>query len=195
MLTPDSPLQAAGWYGKLPSLGDFAQRRLSQDFVEPWDEWLAHGLAQWQAEDAAWLEHYLSGPSWRFVLAPGVVGQQAWAGVLMPSCDRVGRYFPLTIAQPLAALPASDTDAQSLLDWLLRIDDLAVDALHEDWSVQRLEEELARVSPQGGEWAGPLTASVLELTAGQALWVRHGAQGDPMLLRSQHLPPVSDLLG
>jgi hypothetical protein len=129
------------------------------------------------------------------VLAPGVVGPQAWAGVLMPSCDRVGRYFPLTIAQPLAALPGSDTGAQSLLDWLLRIDDLAVDALHEDWSVERVEAELARVQWQDTDHAGPLCASVLELAAEQTLWVRHGEQGAPVLRLARHLPSVSELLG
>ncbi|MBL8452331.1 MAG: type VI secretion system-associated protein TagF, partial [Zoogloea sp.] len=30
----------AGWYGKLPALGDFAQRRLEQDFITGWDTWL-----------------------------------------------------------------------------------------------------------------------------------------------------------
>ena len=28
---------AAGWYGKLPTLGDFASRRLDNDFVDIWD--------------------------------------------------------------------------------------------------------------------------------------------------------------
>ncbi|MBV8503103.1 MAG: type VI secretion system-associated protein TagF [Paucibacter sp.] len=186
MLTPDSP---PGWYGKLPVLGDFAQRRLPQDFVEAWDAWLAKGLGDWQAADDAWLERYLSGPSWRFVLTPNVIGPQAWAGVLMPSCDRVGRYFPLCIAQ-LLQLPVSDTGAQSLLDWLLRLDDLAVDALHEDWAVEQLEAELARTSLQAGERAGALAEQVLQLAPGQTLWICHGVQGEPIVRRHQGLPPV-----
>ncbi|MCK5122292.1 MAG: DUF2094 domain-containing protein, partial [Methylococcales bacterium] len=28
-----------GFYGKLPSVGDFVSRRLSQDFISSWDVW------------------------------------------------------------------------------------------------------------------------------------------------------------
>ena len=35
---------AAGWYGKLPGLGDFAMRRLPPEFVSHWDAWLQSGL-------------------------------------------------------------------------------------------------------------------------------------------------------
>ena len=75
-------------------------------------------------------------PGWRAGRWPG-----GWAGVLMPSVDRVGRYFPLTLARPLPALPA-DAAQWRLLGWLQRLDDLAVDALHDDWTVERLEAEL-----------------------------------------------------
>jgi type VI secretion system protein ImpM len=44
---------------------------------------------------------YLSGPVWRFILSGGLCDEQPWCGLLMPSVDRVGRYFPLTIAAPL----------------------------------------------------------------------------------------------
>ena len=35
---------AIGWYGKLPSAGDFLGRRLPPEFQGPWDRWLQHGL-------------------------------------------------------------------------------------------------------------------------------------------------------
>ena len=61
-----------GWYGKLPSLGDFASRRLEADFIEPWDLWLGEGLqAQRDAFGEAWLDAYLDTPGWRFLLSPG----------------------------------------------------------------------------------------------------------------------------
>ncbi len=140
-----------GWHGKLPSLGDFASRRLGRDFLDPWDAWLAHGLNQMRQQNpAGWLAAYLASPSRRFLLMPGVLpgvaGQQAWAGVLMPSVDRVGRYFPFTLAMPLAALPASTLQMQSLWFWLGRLDDLAAEALHEDWAIDRLEAELVRMA-------------------------------------------------
>ena len=157
--TPDR--EPPGWHGKLPSLGDFASRRLSPEFLATWDGWLASGLQQLRERDpAGWLDAYLANPTRRFLLMPGVLpgraGQQAWAGVLMPSVDRVGRYFPFTIAQP-TALPASIQQMQSLWFWLGRLDELAADALHDDWTVDRLEAELAHMAGPG---LTPLSAAL-----------------------------------
>lgn len=140
-----------GWYGKLPSLGDFASRRLEAGFIDPWDAWLASGLlALREAEPEAWLHAYLSSPSWRFLLMPGVLpgpaGASGWAGVLMPSVDRVGRYFPLTVVLPLGEGPAQAAQMAALWGWLARLDELARDALHDDWTAERLEEELAHMA-------------------------------------------------
>jgi type VI secretion system protein ImpM len=91
-----------GYYGKLASRGDFVSRGLPQSFVKPWDTWLAAGLHVSQQQlGADWLDAYLVSPLWRFVLAADVCGPQPVVGVLMPSIDRVGRYFPLTIAQTI----------------------------------------------------------------------------------------------
>jgi type VI secretion system protein ImpM len=150
-----------GWHGKLPSLGDFASRRLDAGFVGAWDGWLAAALLHLrEADPAGWLDAYLASPSWRFLLQPGVLpgdaGAQGWAGVLMPSVDRVGRYFPFTVVQPLGAAPASTQQMPALWQWLGRLDELAADALHEDWSVDRLEAELARL---GGPGLAPLATA------------------------------------
>ena len=87
-----------GFYGKLPCKGDFLQRRVPREFVEVWDAWVQSSLneSKRRLEDR-WLEVYLTSPVWRFVLAAGLCGKDSYAGVLVPSVDRVGRYFPLTI--------------------------------------------------------------------------------------------------
>lgn len=91
-----------GFYGKVPGLGDFVTRRLSRAFVDRWDQWLQAAIASSRQQlGESWLELYLTSPLWRFALSPGLCGQDAWIGVMMPSVDRVGRYFPLTIAMPL----------------------------------------------------------------------------------------------
>lgn len=159
-----------GWHGKLPSLGDFASRRLAPDFLAIWDTWLAQGMQQLRQNDAAgWLDAYLASPTRRFLLMPGALpggmagvlpgamadhstvepGPPAWAGVLMPSVDRVGRYFPFTIVQPLHRLPASPQQMHALWRRLGQLDELAADALHDDWPVDRLEAELARLAGAG----------------------------------------------
>jgi type VI secretion system protein ImpM len=166
-----------GWHGKLPSLGDFASRRLGSEFIEPWDGWLASGLlALREQRPEAWLQDYLGSPSWRFLLMPGVLpgaaGRQGWAGVLMPSVDRVGRYFPLTLVLPLGAGPAHTQEMNGLWAWLSRLDELARDALFEDWTGERLEDELSRMAlpaltaPPANGAAMPAAAGALVAPAG-----------------------------
>jgi type VI secretion system protein ImpM len=90
-----------GLYGKLPTHGDFLRRRVADDFVNAWDPWLQHCMADSRAAlGEPWLETYLTSPVWRFALAPHVCGAAPVAGLLVPSVDRVGRYFPLTLVWP-----------------------------------------------------------------------------------------------
>lgn len=122
-----------GIYGKLPVRGDFIQRDMPRVFVEPWDEWLQHGLTQSREQlGQDWLRYYLNSPLWRFAIGPDTCGESPMTGVLMPSVDRVGRYFPLTVATPLA----HDTDLVALLqsdrDWFERVEQLMLTGLEDD---------------------------------------------------------------
>ena len=141
---------AAGWYGKLPVVGDFASRRLDADFVKIWDEWLSSGLARLaELNRDTWLDEYLSSPPWRFFLTPGFLpapmSQQTWTGVVIPSVDRVGRYYPLTLACKLENVFLEPGTQTALWSWLHQLEDLAVDAMQDDWSIDTLEAELERL--------------------------------------------------
>lgn len=131
-----------GFYGKLPSLGDFITRRLPAQFVQPWDHWLRGSVAASQAQLAAsWLDHYLTSPLWRFALSPGIAGQAGWVGVLMPSVDRVGRYFPLTLASPLP--PGSNPyRALCATDWLERAESIALSSLADGFDLDAFDTEI-----------------------------------------------------
>lgn len=95
---------AIGFFGKLPSQGDFVSRRLHWDFTSGWDDWLQRGMARARADlGAVWNERYLTAPLWRFQLAPGIVGPTAWIGLWFASVDRVGRQFPLCLVETLPA--------------------------------------------------------------------------------------------
>ena len=91
-----------GWYGKLPAKGDFISRSLPRAFVRRWDAWLQSVIGSASERlGTRWRECYSGAPAWRFLLSPGIAAEGAVAGVLMPSADRVGRLFPLTIASVL----------------------------------------------------------------------------------------------
>ena len=122
---------APGWYGKVPAAGDFIARRLPAAFSEPWDRWLQAALAGSRERlGEGWHEAFFSMPAWRFVLGPGVVSRNAWAGLMVPSVDSVGRHFPLTVA---SALPAEPVDAVGTLlaatPWFEDIEAIALSAL------------------------------------------------------------------
>ena len=173
-----------GWYGKLPALGDFASRRLPPLFVEPWDRWLANGLASWRQSDDTWLEAFLAAPIWRFALGAGVPFEQSpgYAGVLMPSVDRVGRYFPLTVVRP-----RGPSEAQAPAAWLQALEGLAVAALTDDWNAERFDAELGGLDDAAD--AGPAWPP-----AGRTLWwcERDGQVSTP--ITSAGLPEASEFV-
>ena len=145
---------APGWYGKIPSLGDFASRRLPQQFIDAWDSWLQQSITASRAVlGEGWLDAYLNSPIWRFVLLPGVIGEWMWAGVMMPSVDRVGRHFPLTIVVPIEAAPGSLSVVTSAQSWYATLEDAALATLSIDFSVQDFEARLA-VLPFSADAAG-----------------------------------------
>lgn len=152
-----------GWYGKLPMLGDFASRRLPQAFIETCDDWLSNGIeASRQRLGDAWLNTYLTGPLWRFAWAPPVVDARWWFGVLMPSVDKVGRYFPLVVAWASASAPI-DAEALRALDELqARMANAALASLRANATLDDFESALESPLPYALACAEPaLSASEL----------------------------------
>lgn len=134
----------AGWYGKIASLGDFASRRLPADFISHWDAWLQRMLPDSRTRlGVHWLDSYLSSPIWRFALFPGVCDDRTWVGLMMPSVDRVGRYFPITVACPMPAFATTEREFNALADWLDRVATLALATLDTRRSVQQFDSALS----------------------------------------------------
>lgn len=136
--------EPAGWYGKLPALGDFSARRLPPEFVARCDDWLSRGIQASRAQlGERWLHTYLTAPIWRFAWSPGLAGTNWWVGVLMPSVDNVGRYFPLIVAQPCAHAPLHDGPHTALDAWLDHLSATAMATLQPGASVETFESQLA----------------------------------------------------
>lgn len=142
---------APGWYGKMPALGDFAQRRLPATVVAAWDDWLQDGIAASRAAlGDAWLTRYLNAPVWRFWIAPGVLDDDAWTGAMMASVDRVGRYFPLAVMTALGTSPATIATVPAADAWFANIEQSLLRCLDLADTVERFEADLA-----GTSWPAP----------------------------------------
>lgn len=96
-----------GFYGKLPSRGDFVRIGLSREVAAAWDDWVQSVLPPArQSLGSHWLEAWQGGPAWRFALAAGLCGPRPVTGLWLPSADAVGRAFPLLVAVEAAVAPA-----------------------------------------------------------------------------------------
>lgn len=131
-----------GLYGKLPSYGDFIHRNLPGNFLTAWDEWLQLFVASSKEQMGdSWLDIYLTSPIWRFVLSAGIVDENHWAGIVLPSVDQVGRYYPFSIAIPISnslnPLEFMSTNGR----WFAHIEELALRALDGQCSLEELLEQ------------------------------------------------------
>lgn len=145
---------APGFYGKLPARGDFVGRRLARSFVDVWDSWLQESILTSRSElGDRWLGLYLSSPIWRFALSALACGPEAVAGVMIPSVDSVGRYFPLMVGCALSA----DIDLASLVtgsdDWYAAVEARTLSTLEEGFALDSLEEPLPTEPSQTGAGA------------------------------------------
>lgn len=151
----------AGWFGKLAVLGDFASRRLPPDWVHACDHWLSECVESSRHQlGERWLSVYLAAPVWRFVWGPGIVDARWWFGVLMPSCDSVGRYFPLVVTYPRAQPPTDRIALDHLELWWQHLAQAALHTLAEGSSLEGFEASLQHAPPWpgGGRIAGLVKA-------------------------------------
>ncbi|AIS12542.1 type VI secretion system protein ImpM [Pseudomonas chlororaphis subsp. aurantiaca] len=209
-------MSSPGFYGKLAGRGDFIHRGLSPSFIERWDAWLSAGMATSQvALGAAWLDAYLVSPLWRFAVAPGLLGNEAVVGVMMPSVDRVGRYFPLTIALQLEA----ETDLGALVagpdDWFEAAEALLLSTLEPEADVEAFEAAVPALgSPVCSAQVlrmpaleGQMRFAATTAAARGAVLMQHACEGASLwwgkgsgrvaagLLRCQGLPAAQDFSG
>ena len=177
----------AGFFGKLPAYGDFIHRNVPNAAMTQWDEWLKSyvGATQERLGDN-WLDVYLTSPIWRFCFSAGVLDEQSWAGILLPSVDRVGRYFPFTVLQALdpSIAPAAFITEQSA--WYDAIEQQALQALDGSLDAEALAEALAEPLPDSRLMYAPQAAPSAE--AGVVIDVTQDAL--PMSSSLSHLLDV-----
>ena len=182
------PAPLAGIYGKLPARGDFVCQRLPRAFTEPWDDWIAAVLsASREALGAAWLPAWLEAPVWRFALAGGVCGPRDVLGLMLPSVDRAGRYFPLAFAalfSPAAPDAAADGGADGDAAWLGRCEAAGRAALDQDADPDAILELM-----------GPPPTLAPRARAGSRWWTEGGPLVPPGRIACAAMPDAATFLG
>ncbi len=139
--------QQCGVYGKLPMHGDFVHRNLPATFIKTWDEWLQLYVASSKEQlGDEWLDTYLTSPIWRFVFSSGVIDEQHWAGIMLPSVDQVGRYYPFSIVMPFKPELNPLEFISFHTHWFESIEELALQALEEQFSVDGLIDKVSDIN-------------------------------------------------
>ena len=212
-----------GLYGKLPAYGDFISRNLPPGFVNLWDEWLQHFVSGSQEQlGEGWLNIYLTSPIWRFVLSPGVIDQHMWAGIMMPSVDRVGRYFPISLVQSFDSKINPVKFMLKQTDWFNTLEDACLSALNGVIDADELMDKVSEVKIAASESYQPTSnlsekgpmifglnpedeemlftlpymfnAALSSSLSSYSLWQTTGSQLiSPLLFTCQGFPPIAGL--
>lgn len=178
------PQASAGLFGKLPSRGDFVREGLSRGFTDAWDDWWQRGLAATQERpEEEWLAAWLEAPVWRFVLPPGLLGSEGVLGLWLPSVDKVGRYYPLTIAAEAQGdwAPLVGT----MEDFLASAEEAGRDALEIDLEPVELGRRVREALV-----AGEASPSAVEIEPGRVSWWTDGGPRVAARLESAAALPV-----
>ena len=157
-------LDAPGFFGKVPALGDFVSRRMPLGLAASWDQWLGLlTIAARESAGAAWPEAWLTAPLWHFVLGSDLARPAGAAGVLVASADRVGRLFPFTVIGPARGIPDEA--------WSDAVEDLVMQAMEDAFSPDVLDGTLKGLGP-------PAAASTID-PATSLWWCRGSERVEP----------------
>ncbi len=147
---PANPVIATtiGFFGKLPGAGDFVVRSFERPLVASltaWADTLVQHLRRGAGEEWAPVFDRLQPVAW--VAAEGVCGPTAFAGLMRPSMDRVGRRYPLVVG---VALPPGSRVVQAAAaaqGWFDYMDGLVEDTWSSSLGVEALSAALAEAPP------------------------------------------------
>lgn len=149
-------MSGLGFHGKLPAVGDFVSRGFSKPLCEALDAWLQTALQAAQAGGATRDSLEASAVPVMLQLRAGSLCPSGFVGAIVPSCDRVGRFFPICLG-----LEVAPEDAAQPLLWLpipmaLALCRLGIEAQAESLSPDALAARLSELPPPA-EWPRWLT--------------------------------------
>jgi len=134
-------------YGKLPTKRDFIAIGATRDFLDQWEPWLQGSVSASQAKlKERWQDAFLRAPIWRFWLGADLCGI-AVTGAFMPSLDKVGRYFPLTLfvcADQGATIAPPEINPQD--DWFKATEDFLISTLDHEKTFEAAVQDLSQLA-------------------------------------------------
>ncbi|KAF0812109.1 hypothetical protein IGB42_03386 [Andreprevotia sp. IGB-42] len=179
-----------GWFGKIPAAPDFLVRRVDGALFERLTDWMEASVASYRSTAGAdWQSLFLQAPQWRFLLAPGVAGQQAILGILTPSIDAVGRCYPCVFCQRFSGDWTQQIVYADSATWFDQLEAIALQAVSQRWDAQQIDGELERLNVLGlDDFNMALDAQARRLATE---WHQHRPQGAPLQIPAD--PPITAL--
>lgn len=202
-----------GIFGKHPAFGDFISHGVSPRFQTTIEPWIGQILGQVRDHlGDRWQPVYDNALPLRFWIGSRVFGESNLRGVILFGQDKVGRRYPLIIAQEANGLPAPVldhgqgfyTDAQSRLEQAFRNTELdpgiLVAALAGDHGPDTLSDPepptlwAANPDPQVGELLKAVCETDHQRAAEyRSYWWREGRQNSAStFLAAQGMPDTAE---
>lgn len=191
-MSTSAPANAC-WFGKLPSIGDFVGRRMPHGLATDWDYWLRSGLDQLRSDaPESWTQRFVHSPIWFFLTPARVTGAPA-CGVIAPSVDRVGRFYPLTVMALATERQQAMADPAALARFLVGVHGTVVDARRLPLSPDEIDARLADLpSPfEGGKTSAPhVSPLIADILADLDAASDAAAEVPPVALPSADMRPL-----
>lgn len=143
---------SVGYFGKIPSRGDFVKGSDNPALVKLLDDWLARAMDLMMA-GAQWKSHYDAVAPLHFVIA-GPRRRHAIAGHIVASSDASGRRFPflmtamLDVAEPEAFVPSAPLMLGRLWNRLEALGKGLVTATDADALLQAAAGQVVELAPR-----------------------------------------------
>jgi type VI secretion system protein ImpM len=148
-----------GWFGKLPSAGDFVFRRIPRSLLDALDSWLSRGLADYRvAMPNDWRTHFAAAAPWNCAIPACVGGGTTLIGLIVPSRDRVGREFPLCAGVALPPDAATNRLLADVPGWLSRLGQVVVEARDRGLPLDEFDANIRAIAlPPPAKRGAPVT--------------------------------------
>jgi type VI secretion system protein ImpM len=139
------------WFGKLPSTGDFLQRRFPDALQRQWSHWFQVGLHNWQNQQNqndplhGAKREFHKAPVWNFAVPPMLGSQVIQLGCLLPGRDSVGRQYPVCA---LSAFSPAEWSPQCLAlaePWYQQLGRTLMTAVRNGFAGEQLDQALLSI--------------------------------------------------